>query len=165
MTSLRQIKSRGGVPAPSVVVAALVLLSGSALAEWDVSPRLKVGFEERYDDDALYQPELPEGAPGQLMSKLTPQLGVSAATHTFESDGWYAADFLLRHGSGRFTVDSSGGADAQAGHVGAPEARREGVPVARVGSHLAASAGPCARAQPGGVCEGRGRRSVRLPPR
>jgi hypothetical protein len=91
----------------SLVLLVCLSTAGSALAEWDVDPRFKVGFEERFDDDALFLPEL--GAGGQLMSKLTPQVGFGAQTHTFDSEGFYAADFMLRHGSGRFTLDHRGG--------------------------------------------------------
>jgi len=84
-----------------------LLAATVAHAEWDVSPQLKLRFEERYDDGLLLG--VPTGGGGQLMSKLTPQFGVDARTRTLESNGWYAADMLMRHGSGRFTVDHRAG--------------------------------------------------------
>jgi hypothetical protein len=92
----------------------LWLLGGAqvARAEWDISPQLKLRFEERYDDYALFNPEAGFGA-GQLMSKLTPQIGVDANTHTFRSNSWYASDFMMRHGSGRFTWDHRAGTTLQ----------------------------------------------------
>ncbi|HVE85133.1 MAG TPA: hypothetical protein VND93_19915, partial [Myxococcales bacterium] len=75
----------------------------------DLTPGLKVGVEERYDDDAL----LAAAGAGQLTTKVSPKLGLDVRGHTFESSGWYAADLQLRHQSGSFTVDHRAKAQAQ----------------------------------------------------
>lgn len=85
-------------------VAALALLSGAASAGSVVTPGLRVGVEERYDDDAL----LVDTGAGQLMTKVTPQVGLDLRGRTYETSGWYAADLLFHHGSGSFAVDHRG---------------------------------------------------------
>lgn len=84
--------------------AALALLPAGARAGTDVTPGLRVGAEERYDDDAL----LAGAGMGQLMTKLTPQLGLDVRGRTFETSGWYAADLLFHNGSGTLAVDHRG---------------------------------------------------------
>jgi hypothetical protein len=84
--------------------AALALAPAGARAGTEVTPGFRVGLEERYDDDAL----LAEAGMGQLMTKLTPQVGLAVRGRTFETGGWYAADLLLHNGSGSFAVDHRG---------------------------------------------------------
>jgi hypothetical protein len=89
---------------PAAALATLVLLPGAARAGTAVTPGLRVGVEERYDDDAL----LVDTGAGQLMTKVTPQLGLDLRGRTFETSSWYAADLLFHHGSGTFAVDHRG---------------------------------------------------------
>jgi len=84
--------------------AAVALWPSGARAGTAVTPGLRIGLEERYDSSAL----LVEAGAGQLMTKLSPQLGLDLRGHTFESTGWYAADLLLRHGSGTVSLDHRG---------------------------------------------------------
>ncbi len=86
------------------VVAAVAPWPSGARAGVEVTPGLRIGLEERYDDNAL----LAQAGAGQLMTKLTPQAGLDARGRTFEAGGWYAADLSLRHGSGSFSVDHRG---------------------------------------------------------
>ena len=60
----------------------------------------KLTMEERYNDadsSALLG--------GQLLSRVTPQPGFSWRRRNTEVLGWYAADVLIRHGSGTVGVD------------------------------------------------------------
>lgn len=88
----------------AAALAALALLPGAAFAGAAVTPGLRVGLEERYDDDAL----LVDTGAGQLMTKVTPQVGLDVRSRTYETSGWYAADLLFHHGSGSFAVDHRG---------------------------------------------------------
>lgn len=82
-----------------------------AWAGWDVTPELRIVAEERYDEgDAFLRSEL---GGGQLMSKLSPQLGLRVADRTLTASAFYAADMMLRHGSGHFTVDHRAGLEAR----------------------------------------------------
>lgn len=87
---------------------AAVMNAGAAMK---LTPQLKVTAEERYDDGLL----LPVGDAygGQLMTKLSPNLGLKLRDETLSSEGWYAADFVARHGSGTMSLDHRGGLDAK----------------------------------------------------
>jgi len=85
-------------------LASLALWPAAVSAGTDVTPGFRVGMEERYDDDAL----LVDAGAGQLMTKVTPQVGLDVRGRTFETSGWYAADVLFHHASGSFAVDHRG---------------------------------------------------------
>ncbi|QSQ15101.1 hypothetical protein [Myxococcus landrumensis] len=75
-----------------------------AATVWE--PRLRIAAEERYDDDL----RLGAGATGgQFMSKLSPRVGLEGKDERLTLDGFYAADVLMRHGSGRVTLDHRSG--------------------------------------------------------
>nr|WP_217446497.1 hypothetical protein [Myxococcus sp. CA040A] len=74
-----------------------------AATVWE--PRLRIAAEERYDDDL----RLGAGATGgQLMTKLSPRLGVEGRDERLNLNGYYGADVLMRHGSGKVTLDHRG---------------------------------------------------------
>ncbi|MGA9520702.1 MAG: hypothetical protein WBV82_04510, partial [Myxococcaceae bacterium] len=82
------------------------LLGASAGTE--VQPRLQLTAEERYDDDALLREET-GGTYGELMTKLSPRVGLDVRNPTLELEGWYAADLQLRHMSRTVRLDHRGG--------------------------------------------------------
>ncbi|HSP79235.1 MAG TPA: hypothetical protein VLQ93_11940 [Myxococcaceae bacterium] len=88
-----------------VVVAGLCAAPVS-LAATVVEPRARLTLEERYDDD--FRLNL-GGTGGQLMTKLAPRFGLEVKEPTFTAEGFYAADLLVRHGSGKVTLDHRGG--------------------------------------------------------
>lgn len=93
-----------------LLLAGLMLAAPAAQAAVVWEPRLRVTAEERYDDDL----RLGGGeAGGQLMTKLTPRLGLEAKDARLKLDGFYAADFLMRHGSGKMTLDHRAGLEAR----------------------------------------------------
>lgn len=81
--------------------------SPAALAATQVEPRLRLSLEERYDDDFRLHPDGAAG--GQMMTKLSPRLGLDAKDETLKLESFYAADFLVRHGSGNMSLDHRGG--------------------------------------------------------
>ncbi len=83
-----------------IAIAGCLLATGAS-AGTEVSPLLRAFVEERYDDDPL---SVGHGG-GQLMTKLSAQLGVSAEQRTLEGHAWYAPDLMLRHGSGSTALD------------------------------------------------------------
>jgi hypothetical protein len=91
-------------------VAAVAAVVGSApatLAATVVEPRARLTLEERYDDDFRLRGD--GSSTGQLMSKLTPRLGLEVKDASLTLESFYAADLLLRHGSGNVTLDHRGG--------------------------------------------------------
>jgi len=99
-----------------VFAAALALLAPPrALAAVNLETTLKISAEERYDDDALLARDLGvamiPGLTGQLMTKVSPQFGVSAKGRTLKAEGWYAADLVARHSSGTLSLDHRAGLD------------------------------------------------------
>ncbi|HEX8438674.1 hypothetical protein [Archangium sp.] len=88
------------------VAAAVVGGAPAALAATVVEPRAKVTLEERYDDDFRLNAG---GTGGQFMTKLTPRLGLEVKDPSLTLESFYATDLLLRHGSGRLTMDHRGG--------------------------------------------------------
>lgn len=88
-----------------------VLLAPNAVAGAVFEPHLQLALEERYDDDLL----LRTAGAGQLMTKVSPRLGLELRDPTLTSETWYAADLLMRHGSGRITLDHRGGLELQKG--------------------------------------------------
>ncbi|ATB38242.1 hypothetical protein CYFUS_003675 [Cystobacter fuscus] len=102
-----------------LAVAAVAGTSPAALGATLVEPRLRVSLEERYDDDFRLNPVVAPDAPtggalgttptGQLMSKVTPRVGLDVKDRTLKLESFYAADLLLRHGSGTVTLDHRAG--------------------------------------------------------
>jgi hypothetical protein len=94
----------GGVR--KLLVACALLGAPTALAERVLDSSLRLTAEERYDDDL----RLGDGrAGGQFMTKLTPRLGLEVKDPRSTGEGFYAADLLVRHGSGNVTLDHRGG--------------------------------------------------------
>ncbi len=90
-----------------LVVGVLAPLLGAS-AGTEVQPRLRLTAEERYDDDLLLREE--SGATfGELMTKLSPRVGLELKNPTLEFDGWYAADLQLRHLSRTVRLDHRAG--------------------------------------------------------
>jgi hypothetical protein len=86
-------------------VAALCV-GTSALAETQWNPTVQLTAEERYDDGALLV--LGGETSGQLMTKVSPQVGLANENPTWRSSARYAVDAMMRHGSGRNTLDHRG---------------------------------------------------------
>ncbi len=93
----------GGVR--KLLVACVLLAGPAALAGHVLDSSLRITAEERYDDDF----RLAEGAGGQLMTKLSPRLGLVMKDPRTKSEAFYAADLLVRHGSGNATLDHRSG--------------------------------------------------------
>jgi hypothetical protein len=88
------------------VTAAVMGCAPAALATTVVEPRARVSLEGRYDDDFRLNAG---GTGGQMMTKLTPRLGLDVKDPTLTLESFYAADLLLRHGSGNLTLDHRAG--------------------------------------------------------
>jgi len=84
------------------VTAAVMGCAPAALATTVVEPRARVSLEGRYDDDFRLNSG---GTGGQMMTKLTPRLGLDVKDPTLTLESFYAADLLLRHGSGNLSLD------------------------------------------------------------
>ncbi|MDY7230746.1 hypothetical protein [Hyalangium rubrum] len=95
----------GGVR--KLLMACVLLVAPGALAASVLDSSLRLTAEERYDDDL----RLAEGGEGQFMTKLTPRLGLELKDPRSTGEGFYAADLLMRHGSGKATLDHRGGLD------------------------------------------------------
>lgn len=91
-----------------LLAACGVLLAPASFAGTVYTPSLKVTAEERYDTDLRLREG---GAGGQLMSKLTPRLGLEVKDPTLTLGSFYAADALIRHGSGSVSLDHRAGLD------------------------------------------------------
>jgi hypothetical protein len=89
------------------LLALIALAPAATQAETAVRPHLRIMAEERYDDDAL----LRQAGHSQFMTKLTPQVGLELEQRRGLLDGWYAADLLMRHGSGDLSLDHRAGLD------------------------------------------------------
>jgi hypothetical protein len=92
-----------------LMAACVALTAPAALAGTVYTPSLQVTAEERYDTDLRLRAEA--GGGGQLMSKLTPRLGLEAKDPTLTLGAFYSADALFRHGSGTLSLDHRGGLD------------------------------------------------------
>ena len=90
------------------LLMACVLLTGPAsMAAQALDPSLRLFVEERYDDDF----RLSEDGGGQLMTKLTPRLGLELKDPRSKGEVFYATDLLVRHGSGTASLEHRGGLD------------------------------------------------------
>lgn len=93
------------------LLATLVLLwAPSVLAAWVYEPKLRLTLESRYDDDFRLSNAQ---ADGQLMTKVSPRLGLDVKDPTLTLESFYAADLLMRHGSGNVSLDHRGGLDVE----------------------------------------------------
>ncbi len=90
-----------------LVAIGAVACAWSAGAETELGPTLKISAEERYDTDLLIRQDNPVGT-GQLITKLSPQIGLDVKDHTLTGTSFYAGDVYLRHGSGVAGVDHRG---------------------------------------------------------
>lgn len=91
------------------LLTGLMLVAPAAQGATVWEPKLRLTAEERYDDDL----RLGEGAAGgQLMTKLSPRVGLEGKDGRLTLDGFYAADLLMRHGSGKVTLDHRAGLEA-----------------------------------------------------
>ncbi|NMO23294.1 hypothetical protein HPC49_49655 [Pyxidicoccus fallax] len=80
--------------------------AAQAATVWE--PGLRLTAEERYDDDL----RLGDGAAGgQLMTKLSPRLSLTGKDGRLDMESFYAADFLMRHGSGKLSLDHRAGVE------------------------------------------------------
>ena len=79
----------------------------ASLAATIVEPRARVSLEERYDDD--FRLNAPGQVGGQMMTKVSPRVGLDANDETLKFESFYATDFLARHGSGQLSFDHRGG--------------------------------------------------------
>lgn len=102
---LRRVVSGGAV------AVATLLGASTARAGVDARTSLQVTAEERYDDDFRLS-ATGEGT-GQLMTKLTPRLGLTLGAPTLKLDAFYAAGLLVRHASGGVSFDHRAGLDLQ----------------------------------------------------
>ncbi len=95
--------------------ACVLLVAPVASGATVLDSSLRITAEERYDDDLRLSEARPvDGEPaadGQFMTKLTPRLGVEARNERLTAGGFYAADMLARHGSGKVTLDHRAGVD------------------------------------------------------
>lgn len=87
--------------------AAVLGCAPAALAGTIIEPRARVSLEERYDDD--FRLNTPGQAGGQMMTKVSPRVGLDAKDETLHFESFYATDFLARHGSGELSFDHRGG--------------------------------------------------------
>jgi len=93
-----------------LLLAGLVFAAPATQAATVWEPNLRITAEGRYDDDL----RLGDGeAGGQLMSKLSPRLGLVAKDSRLTVDSFYAADLMVRHGSGKVTLDHRAGVEAR----------------------------------------------------
>lgn len=93
-----------------LLVACALLGAGGASAATVLDPSLRLTAEERYDDDLRLNDGL---VGGQFMSKVTPRLGLDAKSERLTLGGFYAADLLVRHGSGKVSLDHRAGLAVQ----------------------------------------------------
>lgn len=87
-------------------VAAAVACAGMARANTVYKPTLTLSAEERYDSDILLREEAHAG--GELLSKISPELGLSALNEAWNVHAWYAPDLMFHHGSGTVSLDHRG---------------------------------------------------------
>jgi hypothetical protein len=87
------------------LVAAFGFL-GSANAATQLKPSLQVSLEERYDSDLLLREEANAG--GELLTKVSPKLGLKAQSEAWDANLWYSPDLMFHHGSGTVSLDHRG---------------------------------------------------------
>ena len=89
-----------------LLVACVLSISPGALAATVLDSSMRLTAEERYDDDFRLTDG---GTGGQFMTKLTPRLGLEMKDRRTTGEGYYAADLLMRHGSGNVSLDNRTG--------------------------------------------------------
>jgi hypothetical protein len=87
-------------------IAAALSWAGTAVAGTVLDPSLVLTAEERYDSDILLRQEANAGA--ELLTKLTPQVGLEARSEAWKAKAWYAPDLMFHHGSGSVSLDHRG---------------------------------------------------------
>ncbi|XXF80864.1 hypothetical protein P2318_14215 [Myxococcaceae bacterium GXIMD 01537] len=93
-----------------LLVAGTLLGAGAASAATVYDSSLRFMVEERYDDDLRLSDGL---AGGQFMTKFTPRLMGEAKNARLTAEGFYAADLLVRHGSGNVSLDHRAGLETR----------------------------------------------------
>ncbi|MDC0707380.1 hypothetical protein POL68_02750 [Stigmatella sp. ncwal1] len=95
-----------------LLVACMLLAGPSALAARVFDSSLRLTAEGRYDDDfRAGDPGTAPGTGGQFMSKVSPRLGLEMKDPLSTGEAFYAADVLMRYGSGNTTLDHRAGMD------------------------------------------------------
>ncbi len=114
------------VPTRSGRFIVLGLLASAGTASAELIPTLKFAAEERYDDDLLLRQGNSANA-GQVVTKLSPQIGLDVKERTLTLHSFYAADFFLHSASRYSGVDHRGSLDFKNAfsHVFALEGRTE----------------------------------------
>jgi len=101
-------------PAAAGIAAALVALAPAesrgqvrtelrAEPSGPVEPILRLGIEQRYDDDVLLSSS--ENGPGAFLTKVMPQVGLRLNERTLQFEGFYEPDVLIRTETGDVTLD------------------------------------------------------------
>jgi len=123
------------------LLAACVLgVAPGAMAATVLDSSLRLTAEERYDDDFRLSED---STGGQLMTKLTPRLGLEMKDPRTTGEAFYATDLLMRHGSGKTTLDHRAG--LQLRHVLSRRLRLDFTPYYLVNG-VEVDAGPALRA-------------------
>lgn len=89
------------------LVVLSLLLAADAWGETKVDPTLRLIAEQRYDDDILLRNDLTGRGEldGQLMTKVSPQLGLRVRDPLWTLKTFYALDAMYRETSGTTNVD------------------------------------------------------------
>jgi hypothetical protein len=103
----------GQVAVPTRLGRAIVLavLACASPAAAELIPTLKLAAEERYDNAYLPKPSdvgQTTGIAGQMITKLSTQVGLDIKERTLNVHSFYAPDFFLQSGSGYSGVDHRG---------------------------------------------------------
>jgi hypothetical protein len=93
----------GGVR--KLLVACVLGTAPAALAAQVLDSSLRIAAEERYDDDLRFSTT----GGGELMTKLSPRLGLELKDPRSKGEAFYATDLVIRHGSGSASIDHRGG--------------------------------------------------------
>ncbi|HYR54486.1 MAG TPA: hypothetical protein VEM39_00080 [Myxococcaceae bacterium] len=80
------------------------LMAWAAKAGAELVPTLKLAVEERYDDDRLLQTN-PQASSGQMVTKLSPMIGLDVKERTLNAHSFYAADLYVHSADGTTGVD------------------------------------------------------------
>lgn len=89
-----------------LLMAGVLSVAPGAMAATVLDSSLRLTAEERYDDDFRLTED---STGGQLMTKLTPRLGLEMKDPRTTGEAFYATDLLMRHGSGKVTLDHRAG--------------------------------------------------------
>jgi len=80
------------------------LMVWAAKAGAEIVPTLKLAVEERYDDDRLLLTN-PQGNGGQMVTKVSPIIGLDVKERTFNAHSFYAADLYIHSADGSTGLD------------------------------------------------------------